>query len=495
MYRVLIVEDEPPILRGICNAVKQVNENFEVTSTAFNGQDAVELLKKNSYDLVITDINMPVNDGFYVLDYISKNCPHTISVILTGYQEFEYAKKAIKYKVYDYLVKPINKPGLEKLLNSIDNHLSTRKRENKREKLFSSVHTNTYIDKVNEALGENCYMFLLCAGSFPVTGYDSMTPGSSLWETYNLDEILKTIINENFSWIINGKTPSEHIIILAGNSKTCSTFSRSLFNMLSQQKIPITIVVSEQINNYSQIYPTHNLLRDYMYQKIIFGKSNLLFYSKSKDDKKSNTIFDEQKLKISLNYNSVSKTRKAVIDIIKSFENKHITQQELKNNLRRILYMIDASTKENINNIEATLNEVIVNSFNYDSLLEGMDVLIKNCYNKTAIYSSDKKALVEDIKKYIDDHLSEPISNQILSKIFGLVPSYISTIFKSHTDIILSEYIINKRMEKAKQLLLSDNNLLAKDVARLVGYNDPLYFSKVFKKRTGSYPSKFKTKN
>ncbi|GKX27967.1 DNA-binding response regulator [Vallitalea longa] len=494
MYKVLVVEDEPPILRGICNAIKQVNPNFEITSTAYNGQDAVELLKKSSYDLVITDINMPINDGFYILEYITKNCPSTISVILTGYQEFDYAKKAIQYKVYDYLVKPINKQVLEKLLNSIDNHLKTQKRENKREKLISSVHTNTYIDKVNEALGENCYMFLLCAGSFPVTGYDSMTPGSSIWKTYNLESISKNIINENFSWIINGKTPSEQIIILAGNSKTCNTFSKSLFNMVSQQKIPITIVVSEQINNYSQIYPTHNLLRDFMYQNIIFGKSSLLFFKNPKNTKSNNNIFDEQKLNISLNYNSVTKTRTAVSNIIKSFNNKHITQQDLKNNLRKILYLINSSSKDNTINIESSLNEVIVNSFNYDSLLEGMDVLIKNCYNKTAIYSSDKKILVEDIKKYIDNHLSETISNQILSKIFGLVPSYISTIFKSHTDTILSEYIINKRIEKAKKLLLSDTNLLAKDVAKLVGYNDPLYFSKVFKKRTGIYPSKYKNK-
>ncbi|QUI21989.1 response regulator [Vallitalea pronyensis] len=495
MYNVLIVEDEPPILRGICNAVQQADLDFTVAATALNGQDAVDLLKENTYDLVITDINMPIKDGFYVLDYIAKNNLDTVSIILSGYQEFDYAKKALKYKVYDYLVKPIDKQQLKKILVSIDQYICAQNKEKKREKMFSSLHTNGYMNHMNEALAEKCFMLLLCAGSFPITGFDSMTPGSSLWHKYHLESILHHMIDDNFTWVINGITPAEQIMIIAGNATTCNSLSKSIFNVLTQQEIPITMAISKQIDNYSQIYATQNTLRNFMCQHMIFGNSSIMHYNPNTETPAPLPLFDEQKLRIVLDYNDVTKTRKAVHHIIATFKDKQITQQEMQNELRKILYLIHASSDHSKLNIETVLNEVIVNSFNYNSLTKNMDVLICSAYNKTTLYSSDKKILVKDIQLYIEKHLADQISNQILSEKFGLVPSYISTIFKSFTNTTLSEYIINKRVEKAKELLLSDANLLAKDVAKLVGYTDPLYFSKVFKKKTGYYPSKYKDRH
>jgi len=93
---VLVAEDELPLLRGIKVMVERLNSNFEVIMCAKNGKEAIDFLKSNNVDVVFTDINMPLVDGLEVLDYVGKNMPQTQSVVISGYNEFSYAKEALK---------------------------------------------------------------------------------------------------------------------------------------------------------------------------------------------------------------------------------------------------------------------------------------------------------------------------------------------------------------------------------------------------------------
>lgn len=99
------------------------------------------------------------------------------------------------------------------------------------------------------------------------------------------------------------------------------------------------------------------------------------------------------------------------------------------------------------------------------------------------------------IKEYLNKHYAESINHQVLSEKFGLVPSYLSKVFNKYTGISPSKYIIKLRIEKAKKLLLEHPDRLAKDIADIVGYTDPNYFSRIFKRETGLYPSEFREQN
>ena len=107
MYKVILVDDEFLMRDSISRNTKWNECGFELCGTAENGKEAIELLEKELPDLILTDIYMPVMDGLGLSAYVHENHPEMKVIIISGYDDFEYAKRALKYEVADYLFKPI----------------------------------------------------------------------------------------------------------------------------------------------------------------------------------------------------------------------------------------------------------------------------------------------------------------------------------------------------------------------------------------------------
>ena len=127
MFHVLIVDDEPLMRTYLANCIPTFSNQFQVTGIAKDGFEAIELLNKHRYNLVITDIQMPEINGLNLARYINDNFSDTIVVIISGYSEFEYARQAIKYNVTDYLLKPLVDQTLIDLLESTAQRLKSKK--------------------------------------------------------------------------------------------------------------------------------------------------------------------------------------------------------------------------------------------------------------------------------------------------------------------------------------------------------------------------------
>ena len=120
MLRVLLVDDEPFIIQGLKILIDWEQEGFEIAGTAANGQEAYEFLQKEKVDLIIADIKMPVMTGLELQEVIRKeNLSNAYFVILSGYADFEYARRALQNECTDYLLKPVDKEILLKLLNRV----------------------------------------------------------------------------------------------------------------------------------------------------------------------------------------------------------------------------------------------------------------------------------------------------------------------------------------------------------------------------------------
>jgi YesN/AraC family two-component response regulator len=115
-YTVVVVEDEPLIMRNIVKKIRQMDIGFEVTGTARNGRDALAVIRNEPPDVVMTDIRMPLVDGLELLQQLYATDPAVRSVIISGYDDFEYARKAIQYNVRDYLLKPVESDMLYQCL-------------------------------------------------------------------------------------------------------------------------------------------------------------------------------------------------------------------------------------------------------------------------------------------------------------------------------------------------------------------------------------------
>lgn len=134
MLKVLIVDDEPYIREGIKVMIDWGNYGFEICYEAGNGEDALQIIRDYEVDIVFTDIKMPVMGGLELIKQVKQNVDKEIRfVILSGYYEFEYAKKAIQYRVTDYLLKPIQEEELIDLLETINKRFIVLKRKEKEE--------------------------------------------------------------------------------------------------------------------------------------------------------------------------------------------------------------------------------------------------------------------------------------------------------------------------------------------------------------------------
>ena len=117
-YQILLVDDEYYVRQSLLRRIKNLeNEDFKVIAEAENGTDALKALENHDVQLVITDIRMPVMDGLELTKIIHTKYPHILTVILTGYAEFEYARTAVHYGAFDYLLKPVSEEAMDDLLN------------------------------------------------------------------------------------------------------------------------------------------------------------------------------------------------------------------------------------------------------------------------------------------------------------------------------------------------------------------------------------------
>ncbi|MBC7959294.1 MAG: response regulator, partial [Vallitaleaceae bacterium] len=141
MYKILIVDDNPLIRMGLMNMIQWDRFNARLCGEADNGSKAMEMVEKHQPNLVITDIKMPQKDGLYLLNEISQNYPHISTIVVSAYDEFEYAKQAICSGSLNYILKPIKAKELNDTIKKAYDEFE-QQQFNKLDKDTSVLHKN-----------------------------------------------------------------------------------------------------------------------------------------------------------------------------------------------------------------------------------------------------------------------------------------------------------------------------------------------------------------
>ncbi|MCX7714734.1 MAG: response regulator [Clostridia bacterium] len=490
MFRVLVAEDEPPIMRAIVGAIEQGNPNFHIVATAINGKKAIEELEKNHIDVVFTDIRMPVMDGLSLAKHIRENYPYVLTVIISGYQDFEYARQAIEFKAYDYLLKPISKDKLSVVLAHIEEELSRKKHEMKRNML-----SNAIIDKKEVFADSECIVILICAGAMLMYGNDTLVPALAFWDKVSIDDILSSIVEGEEGYIVfHGNFVSERIVVIEPASRQrMNEIAQSIFEKISKIGITVTIAcrggikLSEAGENFAK-------LRECALRNVILTKSQILYYDdiKEKDTVCDYSIEQLEAAAKAISTGNMKKVKDFLISVFCSMEKNNATQEDVMNFLDMLVnqyYLQNPSADKKIGIIKREIRGAVANFLDYESLAEDISSIISAI--KTENKNGKQPKLIEEIEVYLIKNYNKSITNTVLSKEFGFVPSYISRLFRQYKGVSPSEYLIRYRIEKAKQLMKENPDLLVKEIADMVGFKEAYYFSKTFKKETGVWPSDY----
>jgi two-component system, response regulator YesN len=514
MYKVVVVEDEPLILRSIKNSIIKAHSGFYIDGEASNGEDAIDIIEKSQPDVVFTDIRMPILDGLSLVEELRKRMIQAKIIILSGYQEFDYAKRALKYGVNDYILKPIDQDYLKDLLEKIYTELENEKIENQKFLLQELINSNYYSEipdsKLEHAFDKNLKygFFLLCSGSYCTINLNWNTPSKNFWLRNNIQLILNKILPTGIpSWVLDYKNGNMKIIVVGlteAANNSFSTITSELFRNLISKQFPITIVTSSLLN---QLYDLPYIIQEYdiiLRKNIVFSISKLVLSDAvNNDNEVMNDMIEVNAEKLLyVNYIKNFQQKQFIYEfekILKVYEENRLPQLKLESLLKHItnLFLISGSQISQDDYIETCLeiDELISNSYNYKQVFDGMCVIYSELFDllaNTDIDRNSQESLVKEVENFIRQNYTNQISLQSIAKRFGFTLPYLSSIFKKQKGISPMKFIINLRIERAKELLISDRNLTLKDISLLTGYEDPFYLSRAFKSVTNMSPSEFK---
>lgn len=513
MYSVVLVDDEALIRNGIERMVAWEEYGFKFVGQAADGELALPIIRENKPDIVITDIKMPFMDGLELSKIIKKELPDTMIIIISGFDEFDYAKQALSIGVNEYLLKPISKKQFIEVLINIKERLDEK---NKKLEQFDA-QMKEYLDASRSSL-----LDALLNGREPIN--------KLIEKSRRLD---LNLINESYSaiFLVIGKETSEQSEMMEyaeyqdmiyanfiNKSYVCKVNSDSLTFLIMDTEDNIDDKTIELVNDIRAFCRKIKINGGYVI-KYAQAQQSLEEIINSVREIKKSAYFDRMSVSIKpsmenidFDPNSVSASQFAQQIIVKflssgleenisAFVNEYfnaIDKQAANSLLFRqyIAIHVQLSVNAFLENIE-NMDKFRTNAPNIEELstLEGTKEYMKKLF-KYALdirnKSSNGNNIVYKAIDYIKENFSDSdISLNKVAQFVGVRSTYFSAVFGQQIGKTFVEYLTELRMEKARTLLRCTDKPSG-DIAFEVGYNDPHYFSSLFKKINGCSPRDYR---
>ncbi len=502
MYKVLLVDDEEMVTQGLKRFVPWEEEGYTVAGTATSVARALVFLESESVDLVITDIQMPVQNGLDLIRILKEKYPHIKAVILSGYSEFSYAQQALRLGAVDYLTKPINfgtmRSVLQKVRETLDEEKCQIGDDRMREVL---VHTlimnfaNGY--PYDEARAATCLN----------TGCPITVVRVSSREKEPLPESLVERFKAQFSPCQVVFQGGEEILAVLEGVQCLAELSKKLTEFVEQldYTVPLCMGVSEQQPGYAALrVAALQAAKAMRYQNARSGTGVMLYEQVRKMFVSSEENSDEV-IRELVELLAAPEKREQLIpefsSALASMETKvGFTMEKAQHFCIEFLVELDASVErlaipDYARHVQ--LSEVLMEVLaakNMPEISGGVTRYLQQLIAKILQMDEAKMAgeLIDRIKDYIQEHYAENLTLAVLSEVFFVSPVYLSRLFKRKTGTNFVEYLTDLRMEKAKSFL-QDPSLKVYHVAEMVGYENPRYFARLFKEATGYVPQEYRT--
>lgn len=521
LFRVLIVDDEDIDREGLKRYVEWEDMGFEVADNVESAQKALEFIENEAVDVVLTDIIMPDMSGLELLDEIKKRNSDIKTVIISGYGEFEYAQKAIRLGVYDFLTKPVNFADLKRIFSSIRNLLNEEMNERKKDEEYVGLMREQLLNNLAKGIYQNRQE----------VGKKIEEKGLSLdWERFcilrvfmlnDTDKTNEIICIDDYS-VLKQKVSAKLkvYITLMGKynifnndiSEICILFEPSQdesFKLLEdfiediRLELHCTSYIGvgntyDDINMVAQSYMEAGKALEY---RITKRDSSVLIFKHIDDFFKGTSLITDEERMIILLY-LTNRDKDGLIKYIQEIlfskcNNNEIDINTIYNTCIEI-YLIINKFICNITDIKQQNHNgrIFIKNLLEKESVEEIKEDLALCIHKSIDSMETSKAgsnnmIIDYAKKYINEHFNEEITLNKLSKILFVHPRYLSQLFKEKSGENFIDYLTKVRIYKSKELL-KNVSLKVYDITEMIGYDSPKYFSKLFKDIVGMTPKEYR---
>lgn len=503
MIQIIIIEDEPSAMKYLKSIIEKKCNGFEVVATAENGVEGLKKIRTLKPDIVITDIKMPGMNGIEVASIIKDEFPFIYSIIVSGYQDFEYAKGAIKSDVVDYLLKPVNIATLKNLLESLKKKIDADYYD-KRIQLLRKMLNGHGIEpwEKDKYLSYKAYRAAVLRRNGLPSRFISRQAVPQYNSIYQEYPSTVPLIKDTNIWIMTGRDEREFILFCPDEIVTKGDFEKYILNIVERFNPDYYTVAISHVFVIEKCSDVLCRLYNIINNKTTIGYSQLIYDNEEDQAGFKCPDYMDSNIENRINYfitNALHEELKGeLIKLFNKWNEDKPVQLYMENSLRQIFNQINRHNptiiEDDMVSIEILLDEILCTARSLDEVLNNILLLMGKMLK--CEYKEDQKidtpVFFQTIEKYLMDNINEPHSLQSLCRRFGVSQSYLSKLFRKYTNMSFSEYISKLRVDMAKHIIENNPNILLKDVALMVGYKDQFYFSRVFRSITGIPPSEYK---
>lgn len=525
MVNLVVADDEERVCKLVVALGEWEKHGIQVVGTAANGMEALDLINKGDVDILITDIRMPGLNGQELIEKVRTISPDIKIMIISGYAYFEYAQTALKQGVSDYLLKPINKEALNVALAKMVAEIQTAKRadqelrsiqneyKEKRKRLRSLIFRDLLqVSDLNltEMELKERYCLDVQPGFFQILAIKQDAEAAEeqknsvavIWN--KLEEILQREIEKEcfeFETSSDGAYWYGFLNYSVRNSEKVRKVLRSCFNqMLARKdylgKIRLSMGIGIPVKVVADIPKSFLTAERALADRLMEGCDRILETVEDKGvlyEKKLEDRF-ARNLAAALQRLDVEEIRTIVDNLYKeTMETPGVHGWEVQELVRQcgsmFIMRLDIPDKADL---QHEFLKHCENCTNVDELFQHLlEFMLKKVNQRIDLREEDAVRPVRLAKQYIHNHYQEQITLDEVSEYVGLTSAYFSVMFKKETEIGFAKYLMNERIESAKELL-RDTTLSVSEICRKVGYNDQKHFTRLFEKNVGVKPAVYR---
>ncbi|MDF2909020.1 MAG: hypothetical protein K0R34_4341 [Herbinix sp.] len=520
--RVVVADDEVMQRNVLKEIIQKIYPDFEVIACS-NGKEVYDILTEKPVDIVLSDIRMPILGGMELIKLVFTEYPRTKIILISAYQEFEYAQNAIKYKVVEYLIKPFRISEVQKVLQKVQAEIQ---KENENENSINQYQLlatkakqqeeHNFLQNILNGNGfsimqDDNYRILQEFGTLAILRWkrearDSRKVDQTL--TQQQEEILKDHISFLFPHMfiipqVNNFDHTIHKEVLLIPKGTALEVSQKLEYCLNQLK-------HENIIFWAGLSNTKLCLAEAAAEAQVQAEEMLAYYFYEKDG--GIFSFDKMYTFMDIPAKSITPFENLLHRAIRSFDISQV--DHVMNDMKQVLSKECRCYPNKIKHRVSSVIVLILKELESEILEEQYDQLLNQSYQMYAecdsfdqLFEISKQLLgqaieysqqkvnqtdaVEECISYIRTHLDSDLSLQRVADYIHFHPNYLSAKIKEKVGLSYSSFVLHLKMELASRLLL-DSNDKVQDIALRCGFNDSNYFNRMFRREYNISPEQYR---
>lgn len=510
MYKVLLVDDEELVIKGISSLISWEQHGFELLAAASNGKQALELFRSNPVDIVITDIRMPVMDGLQLIKQLKEESPLTEYIVLSGYGEYDYTSSAMELGVKHYLLKPSNEIKILEVLKKVTAKIEERalqqqfwdrlqsdfnkmlphvKEQLLRDIVLTGMYNKRDFDYFMELFMIDQQRFqLVLFTCYEETDYiDKFALKNIAEEVFKEDGVyLSTIIQDQILLLVR----ADDFAQLSEKIKQVQRAYRTYY------KLELVVALSDE-GAFSSIRSMYESVKRCLSFGSTFPEGCIITPQDVMDIRRELPLDAAplaERLALAVRTGSSADISAAINEASQSFEAGLFDMEEAKKFCLDMFLVVirqaDGGLDEFVPAIPALYNMSSLRAA-FQFLEQTALELAKRNTESAAKRQSD---LVDAVLGIVEQNISNPDLSLkwIGSELLYVNVDYLGKLFAKKTGSKFSSYLTRRRMEYAMKLMKQEHELRVVDIAVMTGYpEDAQYFSKVFKKYTGMTPTEY----